>query len=35
MHRTVIFQAPPNAVIFFDRVKGFITNRKYAFFCVF
>jgi len=35
MHRSCNFQAPFNAVDFFDLVKGLITNRKYAFVCVF
>jgi len=32
---TQIFKLPPKRHIFFDLVIRFITNRKYAFFCIF
>jgi len=35
MDSSTKFQAPLPVDIFFDLVIRFITNRKYAFFCIF
>jgi len=34
MHSSVKLQSPPHSVLFFHCVMRFITNRKYAFFCI-